>query len=165
MTVKTEQGAVLIVSLIILLIMTMIGLAGMEITSLEEKMAGSMRDRNIAFQAAETGLLEGENYLDNRVLLPAFDGTDGLYSLAANGAKRWKNVDWKDANAVRMIKGQGFEGLQNPAYIIESLDAAGGGNNLEIGIPTGATNYYRVTARSVGQSGSAEVILQTVFKR
>ena len=60
---KTETGAVLVVSLLFLLVLTLIGLTGMQVTSLEEKMSGNMRDRNLAFQAAESALRAGEMYL------------------------------------------------------------------------------------------------------
>lgn len=55
-----QSGAILVVSLIILLIMTLMGLTGMQTTSLQEKMSSNMRDQNIAFQAAESVLRDGE---------------------------------------------------------------------------------------------------------
>jgi len=44
------------ISLIMLLLLTLIGVTGSQVTGLEEKMAGNMKDRNIAFQAAESAL-------------------------------------------------------------------------------------------------------------
>jgi type IV pilus assembly protein PilX len=55
-----QSGAVLIISLIMLLLLTLIGASSMQTTTLEEKMAGNMRDRNIAFQAAESALRDAE---------------------------------------------------------------------------------------------------------
>ena len=75
----TQQGAVLIISLIILLLMTLIGTTGMQVTSLEEKMAGNMRDRNLAFQAAESALSAAETYLQNVSPFPS------PFCSAANG--------------------------------------------------------------------------------
>ncbi|MFK5947321.1 MAG: PilX N-terminal domain-containing pilus assembly protein, partial [Methylococcales bacterium] len=49
-----QTGVVLVVSLIMLLLLTLIGITGTQVTSLEEKMAGNARDQNIAFQAAES---------------------------------------------------------------------------------------------------------------
>lgn len=60
---KSQSGVVLVVSLIMLLLLTLIGLSGMQSTGLEEKMAGNMRDRNVAFQAAEAALRDAEQYL------------------------------------------------------------------------------------------------------
>lgn len=56
-----QSGVVLIISLVILLLLTLLGLTGMQTTSLEEKMANNMRDKNIAFQAAEAALKIGES--------------------------------------------------------------------------------------------------------
>lgn len=51
-----QQGAVLLVALIMLLLLTIIGAAAMRDTNLQERMAGNMRDHNLAFQAAEAAL-------------------------------------------------------------------------------------------------------------
>lgn len=160
----SQKGAVLIVSLIILVVMTVIGLAGMEITSLEEKMAGNTRDRNIAFQAAEATLRDGESYLEGLVLLPAFNGsTAGLY---ARDSDLWETVNWTSSSAVRTYSGQGFDKLVDPpAFIIESLESASSDDSLELGGASDSKRYYRITARSAGQTDTAEVVLQSVYKR
>ena len=75
-----ETGAALFVCLVFLLIMTIVGLAGMQNTSLQEKMAGHLRDSDLAFQAAESALKAGEASLANSI--PAFvctSATDGYY--------------------------------------------------------------------------------------
>ncbi|MGH8403161.1 MAG: pilus assembly PilX family protein, partial [Gammaproteobacteria bacterium] len=59
----TQGGFVLIVALILLLVLTLLGLAAAQSTSLEERMAGNMRDQNLAFQAAEAGLRAAETCL------------------------------------------------------------------------------------------------------
>lgn len=55
-----QKGAVLIVALIMLLLLTVIGLSSMRGTSLQENMAGNMRDSNLALQASEAALRKGE---------------------------------------------------------------------------------------------------------
>ena len=57
---ELECGAVLLVSLVMLLLLTLVGLAGMRMVRLEERMAGNLRDRQMAFQAAEAALRAGE---------------------------------------------------------------------------------------------------------
>jgi type IV pilus assembly protein PilX len=164
--VKAEKGAALIISMIFLLVLTIIGLAGMDVTGLEEKMAGNMRDRNIAFQAAEAALRDGENYLQTQAILPAFDGSDGLYSLTTNGDKNWNIVTWSSSAAVRSYTGPGFSELNSTAaYIIEDLAAASSNDSLEAGVPVDNKRYYRITARAEGLSSTTAVMLQTVYKR
>jgi Tfp pilus assembly protein PilX len=52
----TQRGTALVVALIMLMILTMLGIAAMGTTTLEEKMASNMQEGTRAFQAAESGL-------------------------------------------------------------------------------------------------------------
>jgi type IV pilus assembly protein PilX len=56
-----ERGAVLIVSLIFLVILTMLGVTAMSSTTFEERMAGNARDAALAQQAAEAALREARD--------------------------------------------------------------------------------------------------------
>ena len=56
-----QQGAVLIVALIFLVILTMLGVTAMTGTTMELRMAGNTRDLSIAMQAAEATLRDAEN--------------------------------------------------------------------------------------------------------
>lgn len=49
-----QQGAALIVSLIVLLVLTLIGVAGMNTSVMQERMAVNAQNANRAFQAAES---------------------------------------------------------------------------------------------------------------
>jgi len=53
---QRQTGAALIVSLVLLLIMTVLGVTAMRTTTLQERMAGNLRDNNLAFQDAEAAL-------------------------------------------------------------------------------------------------------------
>ncbi|OGR32354.1 MAG: hypothetical protein A2091_00395 [Desulfuromonadales bacterium GWD2_61_12] len=75
-----ESGAVLIVSLILLLVLTLLGITAMQSTTLEEKMAGNLADRNLAFQAAEAALRDAENEIENGSLLPLPDRFTNKYT-------------------------------------------------------------------------------------
>ena len=63
---KYQTGSALVIGLIILLLMFILGTAGMRTTILEERMAGNSRDQNNAFQAAELGLQDGEQDINNK---------------------------------------------------------------------------------------------------
>ena len=63
-TPRLQRGTVLVVSLIFLVLLTLIGLAGMQGSTLQERMAGNMWDRAIAFQRAENALRAGELWLN-----------------------------------------------------------------------------------------------------
>ncbi len=63
-----QSGSVLIISLIMLLLISLVGLGSMQGTILQERMASNLQDRNIAFQASERALRVGENWLETNVL-------------------------------------------------------------------------------------------------
>jgi len=54
--IKSQQGAALITALVILVIVTMLGLAGMTNNTMNEKMAANAQEANRAFQTAEAGI-------------------------------------------------------------------------------------------------------------
>lgn len=159
-------------AMIFLVIMTLIGMAGIEASGLEEKMAAHMRDRQMAFEAAEAALLDGEAYLESVVTMPAFDGTNGLYSPKTDGSNNWDN--WSAlGSSVRTMRSQvsdsnkkGFDQLSGYAtYIIEEVAASSTDDSKEAGKAVDERRYYRITARAVGLSSSSEVLLQSVYKR
>lgn len=53
---RGEAGAALVMSLVILLILTIIGIAAMNTSSFEERMAGNVQESTLAFEAAESGV-------------------------------------------------------------------------------------------------------------
>ncbi len=158
-----QQGAALAMSLIILLVMTVIGVTAMQVTVLEEKMAGNLRDRSIAFQAAESALRDAEASLTVAVL-PSFNGTGGLYQ--ATTPQKWETIDWGVAANVAAYTGGTLDDVAaNPTYLIEEFEPVlGGGGSLEAGLPQ-QTDFYRITSRGVGGSTNAVVMLQSVYKR
>lgn len=58
-----QRGAVLIVALLFLVMLTMLGITAMTGTTMEERMAGNARDNSIAFQAAEAALRDARRDL------------------------------------------------------------------------------------------------------
>jgi type IV pilus assembly protein PilX len=61
-----QKGAILIVALVMLLLLTVIGISSMRGTTLQERMASNMRDQNMALQAAESSLRKAESVLDEK---------------------------------------------------------------------------------------------------
>jgi type IV pilus assembly protein PilX len=62
-----QRGAVLAISLLVLLVMTVLGVAAMGSTTLQERMANNNRQQQVAFQSAEAALRAAENYLGNTI--------------------------------------------------------------------------------------------------
>jgi len=51
-----QSGAALVVGLVLMLVMTVLGVSGMNTATLELTMAGNAQSQQLAFQAAETGI-------------------------------------------------------------------------------------------------------------
>ena len=170
-----QRGAVLIISMIILLLLTILGVTSMQSTNLEERMAGNMRDQNLAFEAAEAALRDAEEFLDTVATTGAFDtdGSDGLYDDTIQEV--WNTIDWTGAatgtngyiQADNIGTGQGLGTA--PKYVIQHIVSVGEEadqtnlDNYGQGTGAGKTGLFRVTARGTGGSDNSVVILQTVF--
>jgi len=57
---SSQRGAVLILSLVMLLALTFIGVASISNSTLQERIVGGTRDQQVAFEAAEAALRVGE---------------------------------------------------------------------------------------------------------
>jgi len=165
---QDESGAALVTSLVILLVLSLLALAGMQGSVLEERMAGNMSNRNLAFQAAEAALRDAEYFLEGATL-PAFDGTDGLYQPTAAGTTpRWNLVNWDDSDSRKISGTDTIDHVaQQPRYIIEDMGALESTVNGSLvaseAVPD--NRVYRVTARGVGGTTTATVVLQCTFKK
>ena len=71
---RHSAGATLIVGMILLLLLTGISLTSLKAIKTDERLAGNLQDRHVAFQAAEAALREAEGYLDRPSLPPAVQG-------------------------------------------------------------------------------------------
>lgn len=61
---KQQQGMSLLVVLILLVVMSILGVAVMRSSSMQERMAANLRDRSLATQAAEAALAAAQDYLN-----------------------------------------------------------------------------------------------------
>lgn len=55
-----QEGVVLPVVIILMLVLAVLAISGMDDTAMQERMSGNLRNRDIAFQGAESALREGE---------------------------------------------------------------------------------------------------------
>ena len=174
-----QKGFVLIMALVFLALLTIIGVTAMSTTSLEEKMAGNMKDRNIAFQAAETALLAAERWYETQTTKPVFpDTAHGLYVTDSTSAvSNWNAVNWSSTNVVTFpctptttsSCGSGVVKINTqPKYIIEDL----GELPEEKGSLVLPTDYKgkgrtlaRITARGTGGTDAAVSMVQSTYAR
>jgi len=62
---RRQRGITLIMSLLFLLLLTILGVTAINMSTLQEKMSGNLRDQDVAFQAAESALRYGELMVNN----------------------------------------------------------------------------------------------------
>lgn len=160
-----QRGIVLVTGLIFLVMMTLLGVTAMQTTMLEEKMVGNLRDENLAFQAAEAALREGELFLQ-QISLPVFDGSNGLYHHASSPAP--EPISWSGWSTSGSPIATPMAGVASqPRYIIEQLVSIPleTGGSVQQSATTMTSSMYRIIARGVGGTETAVVILQSVYRR
>lgn len=163
-----ERGVALITGLIFMVVLTLISMAAMRTTLLEEKMAGNARDIDLAFQSAEAALREGEQLL-NAPTLPLFAATGAYLTSAGVGARVYETYwmqthNWaSDSVAVATVPTGVYTA---PSYVIEQMppSAGGGGGSLKAG-PIVQSGIFRVTARGVGGNSNTRIYLQETYRR
>lgn len=172
---KRQQGATLIVALLILLVMTLTAVTSMQTTTLEEKMVSNSRDYSLAFEAAEIGLRTGENWLSVQSNIPIVSSTGGT-GVWTLGVPQPLNSAWWAANAVATNNASSMpNGIPNvsvsgvasqPQFYVEELSVDRTGTSLVKGFSAGSVKvYHQVTAVGRGTTNNSMAILQSTFVR
>lgn len=94
-----QTGAVLVIGLIFLVLLTMIGMTAMQVTTMQERMSGNARDHDLAFQNAEAGLRAGQLHVTGRSFWEFnLSCTNGL--CAKGSAPDWSTYAWNGSKDV-----------------------------------------------------------------
>ncbi|MBN2856212.1 MAG: hypothetical protein JXK51_08215 [Halothiobacillaceae bacterium] len=189
-----QQGVALVVALVLLVVVTLVGLAAIRGTSLQEKMAGNTFDRAQAFQ-----LTEGAVDLAARTIVLATPGpnpttyaTPGITDCsqgpcadnpATDAVVNNTNYPWvtipvsasSNSAITNMVSIYG----NAPAYLVQYMGSctATGGGNFQFtndqnnqgggGSLAPASQCYRITARS-GPASSAsdrsQIVVQAIYR-
>ncbi len=159
-----SDGFVMVTVLIFLVVLTLIGIAGMRTTRIQEQMAGARFERVTAVSASHAGLSDGRDY----VLQPDFDPNSGAFrvrdvalaGVIGTTAEGWtvnswitSNTDWyggPDALPFGAGNGETYTLARvnrNPAFIVDRLPSEQTQNAVPYQI-------FRITAR--GEAGRAD---------
>ncbi|WP_211165873.1 PilX N-terminal domain-containing pilus assembly protein [Azoarcus sp. TTM-91] len=164
-TALSEQhGVALVVALILLLLVTMIGLAGMRGTTLQERMTSNLYDRELAFQAAESALRAAEAAIaaDETAFQTDCSATACTTTPAITGIT-WisPSLSLGDVTAAPSYH---IQYLGEGAEDSSDVDTCGGVAEYgSSGCTKTVARYYRITARSAGDEGRAAVWLQATM--
>lgn len=88
-TGQQQRGATLVVALVFLIALTLLGIASMGGNTLQQRMAYSVGESNRAFQGAETGIVNGETWLDNQILQPVPDCPESDAATCGDSLSIW----------------------------------------------------------------------------
>lgn len=186
---RNEGGFVLVSAVIFLLVLTILSLSSMSTTILEEKMAGSYRDRQLAFEAAEAALRDGERDVfgslrisgDSNFLAGCGDSTAapsnvGLCTVETDGTPVWVDFENDTIKKAAWVSGEDEnhsvkygamtaatelpEVAKQPRYIIEVMRLPN--QQRKLNAPQTYKFAYRITAVGFGRRASTRVVLQSV---
>lgn len=170
-----QQGAALIVTVLLMMVISLLALTAMMRNNLDERMAFNQRDRQIALQAAEAALREGEDTVEatfGTLLDESFfigkencAESDG-WCYPKSAAKSWSALPksaWESgaSSHTRTLSTRAnIAGVSaQPRYLIEYQ----GADNLDPGNPCVAR--FLITARAVGMNANSTVTLQSQYRR
>lgn len=190
---RRQQGASLIVSLLMLIAVAMLGMSAAQVALQDSKAARNEADRQIAMQSAEAALSDAELDIETgerkEIFTPGklevlsaecgnaqVDRCRGVYRHAERGHPPvWQTADLaSDAESVSygyftgqiFQTGEGLRPARLPGYIIELVPYAGQSEMEEkAGTTSGATYFYRITAIGFGLRQTTQVVLQTFYRK
>jgi type IV pilus assembly protein PilX len=179
----SQRGVALVMALVFLLLLTMLGVSALSTTSLEEKMAGNTKERNTAFQAAESALIVAEAWIIAQINKPIFpDNANGLYlpntctSPTIKPAWDCPTLNWSSTSDLvvypntptgTLTGGLTKVGTQ-PKYIVEDLGEmpeTGGSVVVPTTYKGKGNTVLRITARGTGSADAAQAMVQSVYSR
>jgi type IV pilus assembly protein PilX len=175
---NSQRGVALVVALVLLVVATLIGLAGMRGTSLQERMSANMYDRSLAFQRAEAALRDAERAITANWQIALLGGQD--CSPTSGNLCRTVPADnavWTSVGGIYDVNDGNTPGT--PQYFIQFMGTGNAENSLGLdanadygnygnSYPPDNVAYYRVTARSSAPADTGDrsfVVLQSTVKR
>ncbi len=166
---NAQRGAVLVVSLMILLLMTLLGVTAMRTANFELVMATNTQARSSAMAVAENALVDGEvDIVTNYGSTPLFDwssvGTDGLYTVGdavegVAGGNTLDDISWDSATGAYQAAPSGGK------YTLEYLGpytTAGASLTLGGGGASDKRYLYRVSGRGEFGKGGTRFV-QSIY--
>lgn len=169
-----QRGATLLVSLMLLLGLTVVGIASMRETVVQQKVVSAALEDDTAFQSAEFALRAGEQFVlqytrsgGQRLMPGPVGGTLDVFDRRELTMEWWKqrnNAAWDSGTAVTTYPRLNASSQRLPSYVIEVLGEDGSGGSVELGNKDSNTVMnYRITARGFGVNDAYYTVLQTTI--
>ena len=171
--IEKQQGVALVVSMIILISLTMLGLTAIQRSTVDLAMAGNQREIGLMFQAAEVGLVRAEDFVEASTTNADFDDSSlGLYTVSASDPN-YSSPDYFDGTtwtSSSQVAATSLDAYEQPRYMIEYLGDRSQNPLAAINIggygtqQTGDTvSIYRSTSRGAGLTGNSFRYVQSYY--
>jgi len=172
---KKQFGAVLIVSLIILVALTLFVLSASQSVLIQEKMTSAVRDMHISLEIAESGVKDAEVYIEGLSDTSTFSatGTDGLYSQGTGPVDLFADATWTDG-VIRRAATDVSDNNIVASYFIEDMGEITfeDDDSSSMAISTygdiserRAAEVFKVVSRSMGRSANTERIIISYYAK
>jgi type IV pilus assembly protein PilX len=158
---RQQRGAVLAISLIVLLVLITLSVSTARSTLMQEKMTAAVTDTHIALENSEFAIRSAETTIEALTSLSGFadDGKSGLYTKNNGPSDVFAATTW-DTEKTKLGAKTPVTGINKAAYFIENIgviddeDGAGDINVVGYGQTTGGgtVNAFRIVARGEGRS-------------
>lgn len=167
---RSQAGVTLVLSLVILVTLTMLGITSIQNTRTEISMAGNLREAGLTFNAAEAGLRAAETFVDQSISKSIYaDPAIGLYNQTDDDPIYGDSATWDTAHPSGLSLPYILPADQ-PLFIVKFLGdrsqnevAAVNIGGYGSGQPGMTVSNFRITARGTGQSGNARRYVQSYF--
>jgi type IV pilus assembly protein PilX len=158
-----QDGAVLVVALLLLLVLTIIGVTVAGLQTGEERMARNDQNHELAVESAEAALRMAESGLLNGTYTSFTQDAGGLFQLDPTVG----NWPWNPAQTLAYA-GPAMPTAQQPQIMIEQLPpVAGAGDdtgNCGYGCTSVPIQVFRITAYSPGGDTTSGAQLQSIYR-
>jgi type IV pilus assembly protein PilX len=162
---RNEEGMVLALCLITLIVLSLIGVAATTTSRLEVEISGNDKTAKEAFYAAEMALTVGETVVESILSRADLeeDSTPGHY--AKLNLNEWKTLVWDNTHsAVVATVPTGLKVSALPRYIIGEWILRRDSFTTGFGVQRGVYEFD-VTALGTGSSAKSETMLQSVYAK
>jgi type IV pilus assembly protein PilX len=163
-----QSGVVLFVALMLLVILSMIAVTVARLQTVEERMARNDDSRQLALQAAEAALRNGEDLLSNAPSTSTFAGdTAGYFALPSaptTGSLVAAPGFWSNAANYINYNGPVLGAVQTPVQTPKIVMELVGFTAIPGDTLGGSQPTYRVTVQGISPDGTPSIILQSIYR-
>jgi len=162
---RNEEGVVLVLCLITLIVLTLIGVSTTTTSQLEGEISGNDKTAKEAFYASELALTAGETVVEVLLSRADFEETTTPGRYAKLNLNEWPTLVWDSTHsAVVATVPSGLKVSAPPRYVIGEWTLRRDSYTTGFG-PQRGVYEFDVTARGTGSSAASEAILQSVYAK